>query len=309
MTLNNLYLHNCVPVFAADTQQVACTDGVPSVQQAGRLTLKPKVPGTEDGERKDDEGKAHQRETEENREAESPASSSAQQMEMDGEGLKGAEPALQPDSETSNSSDYETEDSDDEWKRLPRQQSHLKLIKDTKVPGDSKPTSDLQPSVEYKTSSSSETEDSDDDWKSSRKPRSSLSSVKPKEVPKSSLKSSHQTDKTSFSCSICGKRFHLEQQLKKHTNIHSLTCSERSKHLSPKANFREHTRSHCADKLLNSSVSNHSKALKRLETKHAEEECFPCSICDKKFKKKGHLGLHMKIHKVEHMRTQTGGNR
>lgn len=285
-------------MFDADTQQVVCPDEAPSEQQVERqkdpgpphIKEEQETPWRLDGEWKDeDEEKAHLREPVENREAESPASSSAQQMETDGDNYGETKAALQSDSEkTSNSSDCETEDSDEEWKRTPRQQSNVNVMRGTEVPAsepagkvvpasDLKSSTDIKSANEYKTSNSSEpeTEDSDDDWKHSKKPQSSLPMVKPKEAPKSSSELSRQT----FAYSDCGKRF------------------------SHKANLSKHTRSHSADKLLNGSVSKKSKdskSLKGHKTKHVEEKPFPCSRCDKKFKKIGFLALHMKMHKVEH---------
>lgn len=321
-------------MFPADIQQVLCTEQTLSEQREQRPTLKheePRPPHIEkDQETPRRSLNKEQKGAEENREAESPDNSSAQQMETGGADCEGAEPALQSHSEkTSNSSDCETEDSDDDWKRTPRQQSNFKLIKDAQVPklvpnSDLKPVSDLQsasdiqPANEYKASDSSEpeTEDSDDDWKHSRKTQSGLPTEKPKEVPESSSKFSCHTEKRSCNCSVCGKRFHLEQQLRKHTKIHSqatFTCSECGKHFSHMANLSEHMRTHSADKMLNGSVSKKcedSTSLKRHKTKQLEEKSFPCSICDKIFEKKTYLVLHMKRHKVEskHTRTHTGGN-
>ncbi|KAF3689225.1 hypothetical protein EXN66_Car004897 [Channa argus] len=128
------YYPHVLKVFPGNINQLMiCKEEAPSEQQEGRTTLKEGDPGhplIEEEQRTpwssqegkwngEDKEKAHQRQTEENRE--SPASSSAQQMETDIKDRGRAEPCLQSDSEkTLNSSDSATEDSDDDWERMPK---------------------------------------------------------------------------------------------------------------------------------------------------------------------------------------------
>ncbi|KAK2841814.1 hypothetical protein Q5P01_012014 [Channa striata] len=261
-------------VFPADVQQVLMyKDQVPSELHEERPTLKVGDPGCrmikeehpdwssqdlerdgkdkEKGEHPDwssqdlerdgkDKEKGDQILMEENRE--SPANGLAQQLETEGKDCGRAEPRLESDSEMkSNSSDSATEDSDDEWKQMPRQQSTSHL----------KPANGLQPADQDKLSDSTETEDSEDDWKHSSKPESLLGTFK------SSFKSACQTEKTSFCCSTCGKRCLCKEQLRKHTKTHSKEtmhcCSECGKQFITKANLKKHIRSHSFENRLNGS--------------------------------------------------------
>ncbi|KAM7413805.1 hypothetical protein PAMA_018885 [Pampus argenteus] len=213
----------------------------------------------------------HQRQGEENREAEPPASSLAQKTEThsDRGDCGGSEPTPLSDCDkTLNSYDNETEDSDDDWKRTTRQQSKFQILKDNVVVGSVShrnivPTSDLQPVSEDETSDSSDakTEDSDDDWRL-RRECSSGSSTTREALPSSS---ECQTKKTSVSCSICGKIFHVKQQLSKHKKTHSggmtFRCSDSDIGVIQKANLEKHMRSHTRERLLNGSASKKRKDL------------------------------------------------
>lgn len=215
------------------------------------------------------------------KEAEPSTSSSAQQIETYSNDCGGTKAVLQSDSEkTSNSSDCETEDSDDEWNTTPPKKSNSIVMRSNKVSdseperkavpaSDSKPAADFIPGTmqKPKTSDSSETEDSDDDnWKHNKKTVSPI--VKPKEAPKCVSEPSRQT----AADSECGKRSGLKQNLRKRT---------RSSPDSVSKNFKD-----------GKTVNAHKK--------NVEAKSFPCSMCDKKFKKKGFLALHEKTHKVQH---------
>lgn len=314
-----LYL---ISLFPADTQQVITTNQIPPEQQEQGCTQKDKNPRSPHSNQ-DQETPCTQREdvegAEENQKSECPGSSSAQQMEIDGDCDR---EALQSDSaKTLNSSEYETEDSDDDddWKRMPAQQSNIKLMKNTEVPqseqlkklasncdltaGNNVQTAnDLQPD-----SSEPETEDSDDDdWNFSRKLQSALPSVKPTEVPESSSKSSQ----ASFKSSNRGKDFQPKQQARKCTKAPTQKAAVSGSTTGHTANVRKPSE---PKKRLKSSASkerNCSSSPIGRKAKELEANSFPCSVCDKAFKKKAHCVLHMKIHKVEraHRTTHPIGN-
>ena len=124
-------------------------------------------------------------------------------------------------------------------------------------------------------SSEPETDDGDD-WKETREPQSGLNSLNNDEVPVSDSRCS--AGEKPFSCSECGKRFGLKQQLKSHMRTHTgekpFTCSVCMKSFARRGDLQRHMRIHTGEKP------------------------FSCSVCMKSFTQSVHLQSHMKIHTV-----------
>ncbi|XP_060926524.1 oocyte zinc finger protein XlCOF6.1-like [Limanda limanda] len=133
-----------------------------------------------------------------------------------------------------------------------------------------------QPGPEDKSEDSSETEVSEDDWMETSEPQTGLNTRNNKQ-PLSDMGS--KTEKKSFTCSECGKRFSHRGSLDNHMRIHTgekpFSCSECGKRFSQRGSLNNHMRIHTGEKL------------------------FSCSECGNRFNRRAHLNSHMKIHKGE----------
>lgn len=214
-------------------------------------------------------------------------SSSTPQMEpeSDSEDCGGAEPLNSVASDkTSDSSDTETEDSDDDWKRAASMQSHVKAATDEKaVKSQPVQRSSPAPVNEDKTSDSSDgdTEDSDTDLGKSSESQSGSSSSKHKEVPAGSHSTQHQ---------------------KQHTMTQTAQMAFHGSHFIHKKKFdKERVRTDSAERRSSGSASKKSKSSASLN------EIFICSRCGKSFHNQAHLVLHMKIHKAKSKLSSTDG--
>ena len=173
----------------------------------------------------------HQTQTEENREAEPPASSSTEQEELwtsqEGEQLQGLEEAditkftFTPDSVKSEDDEEKPQSS----QLHQRQTEQMETEADGEDCGGPEPAKNTdpdrhpEPDTVDKTGDSSEPEtDDSDDWKETREPQSGLNSLNNDEVPVSDSRCS--AGEKLFSCSECGKRFGLNGTLKRHMRSH-----------------------------------------------------------------------------------------
>ncbi|XP_056272072.1 zinc finger protein 454-like [Pseudoliparis swirei] len=237
----------------------------------------------------------HQSQTEDDREAEPPASSSATsiQTETDGEdcGGPGPDSNLNPhrqshpnadDEEASDSS--ETEASCGEWQ-------------------------------EALSESGPESVDGDNVWKEPRAPESAAHAPKYKEALVSHVgcntgnKSNESRSKVLMrkkphSCEECGKRFTQQGHLKRHMRVHTgekpFSCDECGKRFTEQASLKIHMRIHTGEKPFSCdecgkrfTEQGHLKSHMRL---HTGEKPFSCDECGTRFRQQGSLKTHMIIH-------------
>ncbi|XP_054461508.1 zinc finger protein 79-like [Anoplopoma fimbria] len=209
----------------------------------------------------------HQPQTEENREAEPPASSSTEQIktEADGEGCGGPEPDR-----------------------------------------NSAPHRHPEPETDVKTGDSSEPEtDDSEDWKETREPQSGLNSLNNDDVSVSGSRC--RAGKKPLSCSECGKTFkkktHLKIHMRSHTGEKPFSCSVCKKCFSQSGNLQKHMRIHTGGEPFSCSDCGKrvgsQESLKKHMKIHTEEKVFNCSLCCKKITGKCNLDEHMRKHTEE----------
>ncbi|XP_074469115.1 uncharacterized protein LOC141754134 [Sebastes fasciatus] len=169
----------------------------------------------------------HQTQTEENREAERPASSSTKQMkkEADGEDCGGPEPARNSESDRRlQQNTVETDDSDD-WKETRGPQSGLNSLNNDEVP-----VSDSRCSTGEKTFSCSECDKRFGFKKNLKRHMRTHTGEKP------------------FSCSFCMKSFARRGDLQKHMRIHTgekpFSCSVCMKSFTQSVHLQSHMKVH-----------------------------------------------------------------
>ncbi|XP_031733860.1 zinc finger and SCAN domain-containing protein 2-like isoform X1 [Anarrhichthys ocellatus] len=255
---------------------------------------------------------------EENSEAEPPASSSAQQgdMESDREDHGGSEPtrSLDPDSYSQPANDETLESSEQvDTVKSKRTQTGVSVS---------------QPARDDRTSDSCEpeTEDSDGHWEETKKLQSNLKTLTNNGVAEGE---DHNTSKKSLSCSKCGKTFkpngksapgmepsacsvcvqrstqssRLITNKRTHSGENIFRCSVCKRQFSYKGDAVRHIRIHTGEKPFSCSVCSkrftQSTGLSSHMRTHTGEKPFSCSLCPKRFIRSGVLDRHMRVHTGE----------
>ncbi|XP_070708316.1 zinc finger protein 502-like [Pempheris klunzingeri] len=233
------------------------------------------VPVKSEDEEKPQSSQLHQSQTEDNREAEPPVSSSATQIktESGGEDCGGSEPARNqdPDGHSQLSTDEKT--SEIEVKNEDRQES----------------LADPGP----------ESEDSDSGWKEARESGSDVNTWE-------GLQTVH-TGVEQFGCDVCGKQFKRQGVLKKHIRIHTgekpFGCDVCGKQFAEQGVLKRHMRIHTGEKPFGCDVC--GKRFRRQDSLrthiriHTGEKLFGCDVCGRRFTQQGHVRTHMRIHTGE----------
>ncbi|XP_045924694.1 uncharacterized protein LOC123982844 isoform X3 [Micropterus dolomieu] len=250
---------------------------------------------SEDEEEKPQSPQLHRSQTEDNREAEPSASSSATQIKTETDG--GSEPAgnLDPD-------------------------SHLQPVSDNDW---QEPLSDSGP----------KTEDSGNGWKETRAPESGVNALKYKETPVSDA--GCNAGKRSFSCLVCGKQYHhnasllihmlshsekrsssrlvnkkcfrvkqnVDSEMGVHTGNKSYGCKVCRKRFTELGKLKTHMRVHAGEKSFSCDVCGkiytNRSGLKYHIKVHTGEKPFGCGFCDKRFYRETDLTLHTRVHTGE----------
>ncbi|XP_037651579.1 zinc finger protein 585A-like isoform X3 [Sebastes umbrosus] len=233
----------------------------------------------------------HQTQTEENREAEPPASSSTKQMETE------ADRYLQPETEdkTGDSSEPVREDNDDDWEETKDPQSTLK---------------------------NNMIDVSDERCNTRKKPFSC--SECGKRFPSRTHLRVHtliHTGEKPFSCAVCGRKFNqktnLIRHMPRHTGEKAFSCSVCKKRFKYRGDVGRHMKLHTREKPSTSCVSDtkktgtHSEPQSGLnsllnnnvspsDARHMTapkgEKPFTCSVCGERFSLWANLMHHMTSH-------------
>ncbi|XP_070708326.1 zinc finger protein 155-like [Pempheris klunzingeri] len=235
------------------------------------------VPVKSEDEEKPQSSQLHQSQTEDNREAEPPVSSSATQIktESGGEDCGGSEPARNQDPD-----------------------GHSQLSTDEKASEIEVRNEDGQESL---ADSGPESEDSDSD-SGSMEARESGSDGNSWEGSQTI-----HTEEKQFGCDVCGKQFKQQGTLRTHMTIHTgekpFSCDVCGKRFAKQGVLKKHMRIHTGEKPFGCDVC--GKRFRRQDSLrthiriHTGEKQFGCDVCGRRFTQQGHVRTHMRIHTGE----------
>ncbi|XP_070707307.1 zinc finger protein OZF-like isoform X2 [Pempheris klunzingeri] len=233
------------------------------------------VPVKSEDEEKPQSSQLHQSQTEDNREAEPPVSSSATQIktESGGKDCGGSEPARNQDPD-----------------------GHSQLSTDEKASEIEVKNEDRQESL---ADSGPESEVSDSGWKEARESESDVNTLEGSQTV--------HTEEKQFGCDVCGKIFKYKQNLKAHMGLHTggkqVGCDVCGQQFRRNETLRKHMRIHTGEKPFTCGVCGkrftQEENLRGHMMNHTGEKQFSCAICGKRFTCKRYLMNHMRVHTEE----------
>ncbi|XP_049440117.1 zinc finger protein 547-like [Epinephelus fuscoguttatus] len=115
------------------------------------------------------------------------------------------------------------------------------------------------------------------------------------------------TGEKPFGCSVCEKRFNVKSYLQRHMRVHTgeraFCCSVCEKRFNVKSYLQKHMRVHTGEKPFGCSVCEkrftRNSYLQEHMRVHTGERAFCCSVCEKRFNVKSYLQKHMRVHTGE----------
>ncbi|XP_071355557.1 zinc finger protein 26-like isoform X2 [Trachinotus anak] len=281
----------------------------------------------DDDEEKPQSSQLHQSQAEENREAEPPASSSAEhrQTGADGEDCGGPGPdrnsGPDPADKVSDCSDPDTDDSEF-WKETRQRQSHLVSLTNDEITdrdvgcgsGENRfSCSDVNASGSLEPESDDSVDS--DFWKESRKPQLGLNPLKNIDVSVSDMR--YNSFRKPYSCSECGKRFlyicHMKSHMKWHTVQRPFFCSVCGQKCLYRSHLKIHMRTHTGEKPFSCPVCGkkyaHKASMQTHMSVHTVEKQYSCSVCDKSFAWFTELKYHQCVGESSHQSQHWGKTR
>ncbi|XP_034027288.1 zinc finger protein 23-like [Thalassophryne amazonica] len=263
----------------------------------------------------DEDKPLHQNQSEENREAEPQASSSAEHMKTESDGGPESDTNPEPSSHDKGSDCMEVDtDNSDDWKET--RKTHL----------------GFKPQFELNSKKNDVDEIGENCYTGKKQFRCSDCSKTFRFKQNLTIHLRSHTGEKPFSCSECDKRFSVKANLMRHMRTHTgekpfccpechktfrfkhnlndhmrlhsdqnpFGCPECDKRFGNKSDLNNHIRTHTGEKPFRCSVCGECftqlSSLTYHMRRHTGEKPFSCSVCQKRFRQRADVGRHMTVH-------------